>query len=292
MGEIQFKSDYKENKADRNSFFELAKQTFGIDLASWYRSGFWNDRYVCYSFFENDKLVSNVSVSKMDIVINGQKKRAIQIGTVMTHKDYRGQGFASKLMKRVMKDLIDRHDFIFLFSEERNAGFYEKLGFGRVYETVYSYKIENEPSPPLSHRKVNPFNESDMELIFNIYRENQMKSSIFEVENGEHLLGLYARMAYSNNIYYFEEKEAIVIFQCENEITHVYGVFSKEILDFHEIAGLFGSRGSDIVFHFTPPFQDIELTKQPFINNDYILLVHPKKTYFPKQFSFPFLAHS
>ena len=83
-------SDYKENPVYRQSFNRLADRVFGIDFEKWYQDGFWNDRYICYSYLHQNEIVSNVSVSLLDLIINSQSHPAALIGTVMTHTSITG----------------------------------------------------------------------------------------------------------------------------------------------------------------------------------------------------------
>ncbi|WP_346401773.1 GNAT family N-acetyltransferase, partial [Listeria monocytogenes] len=95
-------SDYKDNKMYRDSFNRLAESTFDINFEEWYRDGFWNDKYICYSYIDDNKVIANVSINKMNLIYQGEDYRALQIGTVMTHPDYRGQGLAKKLLEHVI----------------------------------------------------------------------------------------------------------------------------------------------------------------------------------------------
>lgn len=99
--------DYKDDEVLRKSFNALAIETFakGLDFEPWYQEGYWNNRYICYSFVDDNQVVSNVSANRMVICEDGVLKEAIQIGTVMTHPDYRKRGLASKLIHRVLEDL-------------------------------------------------------------------------------------------------------------------------------------------------------------------------------------------
>ncbi len=94
MEDLKLIIDYKNNNNYRYSFNELAKNTFGINFEKWYNLGFWNDNYICYSYFANNSIISNVSASLIDLVINNQNYKAILIGTVMTHLDFRNQGLS------------------------------------------------------------------------------------------------------------------------------------------------------------------------------------------------------
>jgi hypothetical protein len=80
--------DYKKNDDLRKSFNELAQRIFGIDFEVWYQGDYWNDNYICYSYTDHGRVIANVSVNTLQLVVNGQRINALQIGTVMTHPDY------------------------------------------------------------------------------------------------------------------------------------------------------------------------------------------------------------
>jgi len=82
--EYTFVRDYRDDDALRKSFSQLAKKTFGIDFERWYDCRGWNSHYIPYSYRWGNEIMANVSVNTMELVINGKKHRAIQIGTVMT----------------------------------------------------------------------------------------------------------------------------------------------------------------------------------------------------------------
>ncbi|MBF2595421.1 GNAT family N-acetyltransferase, partial [Listeria welshimeri] len=83
----QLISDYKDNELYRKTFNDLAESTFDINFEEWYKHGFWNDKYVCYSYLDKNKVIANVSINKMDLIYQGNDYRALHIGTVMTHPD-------------------------------------------------------------------------------------------------------------------------------------------------------------------------------------------------------------
>lgn len=74
------------------------------------------------------------------------------IGSVATPKDLRGQGFASRLITRVVDRLAARgHRAVFLFSDVDPA-FYLRLGFSRLHEPADSrclVRVLAGPSPPV-----------------------------------------------------------------------------------------------------------------------------------------------
>lgn len=97
-----FEVNYKENGILRNSFNELAERTFGINFEKWYKEGYWSDSYIPYSLVYNNRVVTNVSVSIMDVIIQGDEKRYIQIGTVMTDEKFKNKGLSRFLMEKII----------------------------------------------------------------------------------------------------------------------------------------------------------------------------------------------
>ena len=89
---------YRADDALRRSFDALAQRTFGLTFEDWYQNGFWGDDYVPYSVVVDGEVAANVSVNRTDFVLDGEKKRFIQLGTVMTDERYRGRGMIRRLM--------------------------------------------------------------------------------------------------------------------------------------------------------------------------------------------------
>ena len=60
---MEIVTGYKDDDKLRGSLAALAHDVFGIDLATWYVNGFWQDDYIPYSVIEDGKVVSNISVN-------------------------------------------------------------------------------------------------------------------------------------------------------------------------------------------------------------------------------------
>ncbi|WP_161568785.1 GNAT family N-acetyltransferase [Exiguobacterium sp. SH5S4] len=88
---------------ERESFFYLTDEMFGIDFRGWYLDGEWTDRYRCYSLTFYRNIISNVSMSRMTLVTDGTAREMYQIGTVMTDEDRQGQGLATRVFKHLFK---------------------------------------------------------------------------------------------------------------------------------------------------------------------------------------------
>ena len=110
----------------------LTRQTFGFDFEKWYAGGGWEGDYLPYSLMEGGRMLANVSANRMRFLQNGQERRYIQLGTVMTDKAFRRQGLASRLMRAAMDDLRSECDGFYLFGDLGALGFYDSLGFSRI----------------------------------------------------------------------------------------------------------------------------------------------------------------
>lgn len=136
MEHLQFVTDYKKNEQLRTSFTRLAADTFGLELNRWYQEGFWDEGYIPFSYAAGEQIVANVSVNPLDVVIGGSSKKAVQLGTVMTHPDYRQQGLSAALMNKVMEAYSSSCDFMYLFANDSVLDFYPRFGFTPVREEL------------------------------------------------------------------------------------------------------------------------------------------------------------
>ena len=86
------------NDVLRNSFIDLAIKTFDLSFKEWYRKGYWTDAYIPYALVSNNKVIANASANIIDLIWQGEPRRYIQIGTVMTDIDHRDKGLAGQLL--------------------------------------------------------------------------------------------------------------------------------------------------------------------------------------------------
>ena len=111
-GNYRFFCRAGEKPRIREGLNQLAGQTFGIRLEDW------GEDYRPYILFDGERAVANVSVNRMDFRLHGQVRRYIQLGTVMTHPDYRCRGLSRWLMERVLREWGGRCDALYLFAND------------------------------------------------------------------------------------------------------------------------------------------------------------------------------
>ena len=243
MGKLKLIYDYRNIPRYRLSFYELAKKVFGINFEKWYERGGWNDRYICYSFVHENKMAANVSVSKMDIILEGEAKKALQIGTVMTHPEYRGKGLSAKLIYTVLEEYEKKSDFIYLFANESVVNFYPKFGFKHFAESRFSLDINIKKTESHNIRKLDISSDDDLRLIVNFSRERRPVSKILGVINDYHLLLFHCIYVFHNSIYYLEDEDLIAIFKEEEDKLFIYDLISKGDFSFEDILSDLSSGG-------------------------------------------------
>ncbi|MEK4524571.1 GNAT family N-acetyltransferase [Paenibacillus sp. FSL H8-0104] len=248
MQELIFMKNYKNNEVLRKSFFELAVNTFEINFEDWYQQGYWGERYIPYSYVDGDQVIANVSVNILELIIHGEKKKAIQIGTVMTHPDYRGKGLSTRLMNKVLEEYENKYDYMYLFANESVLDFYPKFGFTPVEEHLFSINYTAKKSPePANIRKLNVTNADDLRLIQKLASERLPVSRHFATQHAQGILMFYCLNVFSDDIYYLENENIIVIYQKEDNHIELFDVVSLNEMNMKDILDKIADATDDIV---------------------------------------------
>lgn len=238
---------YKDNDKMRTRLNELTEKTFGFDFENWYSNGFWGDKFIPHSLIDDDKVIANVSVSLMDFDLDGTEKHYIQIGTVMTDKNYRGQGLSRYLMERVIDEYKESSDGVYLFGNDSVINFYPKFGFIRSKEYQYSkdvYSINN-------IKKIQQVDMSDKvksKAFFNTV-SNSISNDRFTMNN----LGLIAFWTiWSSSVYYLAEEDAYIIADAEGENLFIKQIIAGHKVNLETVINSFGNDIKNVRLGFTP----------------------------------------
>lgn len=258
MNELIFMKDYKHNENLRKSFNELATMIFGIHFEDWYEQGFWSQRYIPFSYIDKGRVVANVSVNVLDFVMDGEKKSAIQLGTVMTHPDYRNKGLSARLMNKVLEEYEGKYDYMYLFANQTVLDFYPRFGFTPINETQYSMKLSLNQTDNTGVRRLNGNNFGDLQFIFDFATDRVPVSKRFGTDNSQGILMFHCMYVLHQDIYYVEHEDAIVIFKKADEQIDIFDVISKKEISIHAILSKVADQATKkVVFHFTPDYPGI-----------------------------------
>lgn len=244
-----FTNSMKEDNALRRSYNSLAEKTFGLSFEEFYQNGYWTDKYIPYSLIDDGKVIANASVNILKSFYNGQEKRCIQIGTVMTDTDYRNQGLSRYLIERILSEWKESCDTMYLFANDSVLDFYPKFGFVKAIE----YQCSSPITPTKGRvRKLNMSLASDREFLKRYYSKSNPYSALAIKDNYE-LLMFYCTSLMKDCVYFLEDFDAVIIASNKNEILTCYDIFSDGNHAMIEMVSRAAeSQIRSVVFGFTP----------------------------------------
>lgn len=286
----QIITNYKNDPHLRESFFSLSKLTFGINFTDWFNLGYWTDAYQCFSIVEDNKIVANVSASLLDLVIDHKSYKAIQIGTVMTHPDYRGRGYARQLLDEVIEHYEQQTDFIYLFANDKVLDFYTKFGFSERQQSTYKVHASNISQTPSQLQKLSMDSEKDRLLLFDFATNRVPISQAFGTQNSAGLLMFYAIVALRNEIYYDQDKKVIYIVQEQGPVMTVYDILTKQPRPLSELLATINSETLQQFDLFFTPDHDIPFDKGVNLDDGTLFVKCRDGIEFPNKLRHPFTS--
>lgn len=264
MIKYNFSVDVRDNGGLRASFNELTQKVFGFDFSDWYEKGHWGDQYIPHVLIDNHgKIISNVSVNLMKFDIGGTIRNYIQLGTVMTDPDYRGQGFNKFILRRVLEEYQGKVDGIYLFGNDSVRGYYPKFGFKPMKEYEYSINLnkgiqDKEQINKYQLKKVDLSDQNACEKLYHVIQTyedlnlGRNPNDGFCMCNNPGLYQFWLAAEFSENVYYLSDLEAYVIANVQSGILTIYQIISIKRIDMETLAHSFEKDVTDVRLCFTP----------------------------------------
>jgi GNAT superfamily N-acetyltransferase len=292
--QLKLIKDYKNIPEYRLSLNALAGKVFGIEFERWYQLGFWNDCYVCYSFVDGERVVANVSASRLDLLWRGERFRAVQIGAVMTDPEYRGRGLAAQLMNTVLDEYEAGCDVVYLFANATVLDFYPKFGFALVRESRFTGEITEKSGDYGAARKLDLANDVDFNLLRRLIRERQPFSGVLDVDLVADILAWHCLYRYADHLYYLADPDLVALCRVEAGALHLYDVIGKEKPEsLQPILKSLAPEGiCKVVFHFTPDFADVRLQCRPAESTGDAFFIKSPTLCLTGEFLYPFTAQA
>lgn len=280
---------YKNDESLRKGLSDLAKKTFGIEFEAWYYTGYWKDNYIPYSIALNGKVIANVSVNLMDFMEKGRKRHFIQLGTVMTDKEYRGKGLSKRLMETILEEYKGKAEGIYLFANDNVLDFYPKFGFIKSKEFQCIQKVNNTKK---RSAVLLPMNTKDDWKRIEEVSKNAFCNGAFVMDNLD-LLMYYVTSIFNKNIYYIEEKDTYVIAQIDGEKLRIYLILSKDYVREMDIIDAFGHEIKEVIYEYTPLNMDAcERKKLQEENTTLFVMGEGLSKFHEKKIMFPVISHA
>lgn len=249
---MKIRKHYRNNAVLRRSFNALAEATFGLNFEYWYKKGFWGDNYAPYSVIEDGNVVANVSVNRTDMVIDGQRRRLYQLGTVMTAPEYRNRGYIRAIMAEVEKDIADA-DGVYLFGNDNVVEFYPKFGFVPGKEYCYSRTVMQQG--PCRMRQVLMDTDDNIDDLCGAMEADTFETGCRMVDNNG-LIFFYAAQFMQDCVYHDELTDTWVIAEQESGELLIHNVFSYHDITLDDVIEAFGSGVTSVTLGFTPADTD------------------------------------
>ena len=288
-----FARNFKHDQKIRASFNRLTKSVFDLSLENWYRDGFWGDYYIPYSLLHNDKVVSNVSINRIEFDIEGVRKTGIQIGTVMTDEKYRNRGLNKYLMEKVILEWKYQTDFVYLFANDSVLDFYPKFNFKVVEEYQYSKTVDTHRASS-SWKNLNMEDPADVAFLMGRIKDSTPQAKISMLNNAS-LIMFYCNSSKRKSIYYVEELDAIAVADFKGDTLYLDDVFSAGPLEINEVIRTIPDvKIQRVLLGFTPLDAsgfDMHLLKGE--GTDTLFMLKDKFDFFTdKHWMFPVLSHA
>jgi GNAT superfamily N-acetyltransferase len=255
INNLELVTRYSLNDRLREKLYPLFQKVFGIEtktLTDFYQRGFWSDHYFPYTFFDGEQAVANVSAFPLDMMINGEYKRCAGIQSVMTDPDYRGNGLMKVLFSKMLGDIDKEFEGALLFTSSPEL--YTPFGFNVINQHFFKkdynqHSLKKNPSI----RKLEPFNEPDLEILYGILKNKEPLSKVFALLAYEHPLyfNLYNPWLYEK-FFFIEELNTILVFEVKAETLRIFDMISAAIPPLDELCSYIPFHFNVIEFYFNP----------------------------------------
>lgn len=244
-----FDDQIRDNLAVRTGFDRLAQQTFDISFEEWYKGGWWQENYQPHLLLRDGKVAANLSVNRIDCQINGIRRRLLQLGTVMTAPEERGQGLCRFLMEEVLRRYLDSCDGIYLYANDSVLDFYPKFGFEQREEYQHSLRLSGGCGQAVRLSMEDP---EQAQLFLSAVRTAAPTEQV-RLLHPESLLMFYCTGPMQDKIYWLPEQRTALVMEQEGEVLQIHQMFSPEPMPVERIAALAAAPSvRQVQFGFTP----------------------------------------
>ena len=223
----------------------------GISFRAWQEHGGWDARYKAFACVEGGEIVANASAFEMDLLLNGQRVRGLQLGAVGTLPSRRGRGLSRAVVGRVL-ERSRPEDLVLLFANDTVLDFYPRFGFTRVRESVFRSDRQVTPQgAPL--RALDLGTAEDRSLLERVAGSALPVSTRFGTRDYGSLVLWYWTNLFPHGLRYAEDSDAILVVQREGERLKLLDVLAATPIELEPLLPrIVSSPVTSIELGFTP----------------------------------------
>ena len=246
------KKIYRDDAEALASFNELTRKNFWFDFTAWHAAGYFGNMYVPHAVMKAGKVVSNVSVNKMQFKVGDTIKNYIQLGTVMTDEAYRGRGLNREIMDEILQEYAGKVDGIYLFGNDSVLDYYPRFGFVPCEEYEYYLPYEKrDTTEAYTLEKVNMGDAEQVQKLDGTILSGSGNDAFYMSENLD-LYHFWLDSEHSEKVYYIPEAEGYAVVTVEDGSLLIYQIFGKQQVDVQRLAAAFAGEFSEVVLGYTP----------------------------------------
>ena len=226
---VEYRSHYFDDPEAKASFERYAKAVFGLDFTKWKERDLWDTQYKPFSAFIDGECVASICVYPSRIKVDGKDKLGAQLLTVGTLPEYRRLGIQRAIWERAHAWIVKECDFVFLFTDESAAGFYESLGLKRqpeFYETITCPHVD--PRTDHSFRKLDLDLATDYAIVERLANEREMVSDRLGFHTPKLLLFMFLYV-YQNQTYYLDEIDTLIVAEEGGDRLRIHDIVSSKM---------------------------------------------------------------
>jgi GNAT superfamily N-acetyltransferase len=261
-----------------------------ISFRRWYEYGGWDERYVAYAIAEGDRIIANASVTRMDIMLRGERMRGWQLGAVGTVPDRRGRGLHREIMPRLLEH-VPANELVFLFANHHVLDFYPRFGFRRVRDCMFEIEERVQPGgEPL--RTLSLESAEDRALLQRVAAKAEPVTTDFGAVGYGQLVLWYWCNFYRKGLRYDPELDAIFVMEQGDDVLRIHDVLAAGDVDLRQyLPRLITAPVQKLEFGFTPKRFWEETVSRPDYTDSPLFVRGPHE--FPEgPFKYPMLAQT
>lgn len=294
--EYNYITNYKNDEKLRNDLHILTRKIWGFDFEKWYNSGYWGDNCLLYSLSDGHKIVSHITVSVIDFIVLGEKRKFVQLGTVTTDEEYRKQGLNKFLLEKVLHEWKNKCDMIYLFANDSVLNYYPLFGFVPVNEYIATRKIESTKNA-YNVRKLDINNQFDHELLYKKAKNAIPLFNISMVHNAGQIMlycNYFDKFSFKEKLYYIESLDTIIVAEYIGSDLILYDILSTQDVEIEAIINaMCTEQTQNVVMYFMPidnKDYEIKLSKEE--DTTLFVMGNEKKSFEEEKLIFPILSHT
>lgn len=294
--EYNYITNYKNDEKLRNDLHILTRKIWGFDFEKWYKSGYWGDNCLLYSLSDGYKIVSHITVSVIDFIVLGKKKKFVQLGTVTTDEEYRKQGLNKFLLEKVLHEWKNKSDLIYLFANDSVLNYYPLFGFVPANEYIATKKIESTKNA-YNVRKLDINNQFDHELLYKKAKNAIPLFNISMVDNAGQIMlycNYFDKFSFKEKLYYIESLDTIIVAEYIGSDLILYDILSTQEVEIEAIINaMCTEQTQNVVMYFMPiDSKDYEIKLSKEEDTTLFIMGDEQKLFEEEKLIFPILSHT